>query len=434
MRHKLYITLFMFSAFALKAQVKLCLDSTLKAAYIKKYGFYEGLMCVPFFCDPFCTTYKKGDTAGLCGKYVFVDTGFRVKIKPGFEMPCSFEPRFSEGLCAVGMNNKIVFIDTSGKVVIKTELSACSGNKNRVVGFKNGLCKVYKGSGGIRNVYDIYFIDKKGKRQAKLIAVKVKLKPPPVLASNTPSSTLKDSAVTEGKPLAGKPMASKPMAGKPVETTPLPNPVFEVPKNLPTGKYPVTAEQAAFIKRSVSHNDNRMLVYFDCGQYQFENMALQDTVYCRKFVFIDTNFNVKIAGFSLPCGFEPEFSEGLCAVAKDGYLVYIDTNGAVRINTGLKSCDSAINKASTFKNGIATLYLGDKKIPGYYSTMAINTLGNRVKLLEFDDLALAEMKIGMFKNLTPEECANCFVGRGKTNGIWFLIEKNGKVKKKLELK
>lgn len=399
----------------LSAQVKLCLDSTLKQAYIKRYGFYDGLMCVPFFCDPFCTSYKKNDTIGLCGKFVFVDTGFRVKVRPGFEIPCYFEPRFSEGLCAVSIDNKIAYIDTTGKVVLKTDLLSCSSGKNRVHGFKNGFAKVYKGSGGIRNIYDIYYIDIKGKRQPQTVMVKVKLKPKPVLVVNEPKIPEDTSkAVT-----------------RPVFTMP----VFELPRTLPKGKYPITKEQADMMLSSIPHKDNRMLIYFDCGPYQLENMSDDDTVYCGKFVFTDSAFNVKISGrFSLPCGFEPEFSEGLCAVSKDGYLVYIDTNGMVRVNTGLKSCDTIVNKASTFRNGIATLYIGDKSVKGLYTTIAINTNGERVRLLEFDELELAELKVGLFKNLTLEECANCFVGKGKTNGIWFLIEKSGKVRKKLELK
>jgi hypothetical protein len=46
----------------------------------------------------------------------------------------------------------------------------------------------------------------------------------------------------------------------------------------------------------------------------------------------------------------------------------------------------------------------------------------------------AGKKLEQFSNLSAEESVNCFVGRGKTNGIWFLIEKSGKVRKKLELK
>ncbi len=399
-----------------EAQVKLCLDSSLKKAYIKRYGFHDGLMCVPFYCDPFCPTpYKKNDTSGLCGKFVFVDTGFRVKIKPIFDLPCYIEPRFSEGLCAVSMDNRIVFIDTAGKVVIRTELAACSANKNRVIGFKNGKAKIYKGSGGIRNIYDIYYIDHTGKRLPNTILVKVKLKPKPVLVVNEPV----------------KPKDTGALVYTPIYTMP----VFELPKSYPKGKYPVTTEQASFMLNAIPHSDNRMLIYFDCGPYQLENMSDDDTVYCGKFVFTDSSFNVKISGgFSLPCGFEPEFSEGLCAVAKDGYLVYIDTNGIVKVNTGLKSCDTIMNKASTFRNGIATLYIGDKQVKGMYTTIAINTSGDRVRLLEFDELDLAERKLGMFKNLTAEECVNCFVGKGKSNGIWFLVEKSGKIRKKLELK
>ena len=39
-----------------------------------------------------------------------------------------------------------------------------------------------------------------------------------------------------------------------------------------------------------------------------------------------------------------------------------------------------------------------------------------------------------FSNLSAEEAKNCFVGKGKTNGMWFLVEKSGKVRKKLEIK
>jgi hypothetical protein len=181
------------------------------------------------------------------------------------------------------------------------------------------------------------------------------------------------------------------------------------------------------------HGDNRILLFFDCGSYQLEKMDMRDTVYCGKFVFTDTFFNVKIAGgFKLPCGFEPEFSEGLCAVSVDSNIVYIDTLGKIVVQTGLKSCSKENNKVSTFKNGIATLYKGDANVRGLYTTSAINRSGERVRLLEYDDLDLAEGKVGEFKNLNSEEAKNCFVGKGKTNGLWFLIEKSGKVLKKLE--
>lgn len=413
---RLFLAL-IISCFALQseAQVKLCLDSTLKAAYIKRYGFYDGLMCLPFHCDPFCVPgYGKNDTVGLCGRFVFVDTGFKVKVRPGFELPCAFEPRFSEGLCAVGKNGKLVFIDTFGKVVLNTNLSACNSEKNRVKGFVNGKCKVYKGSGGLRNVYDVYYIDRQGKRIRPLVSVRVRLKPVVPIAVNEKP---RDKDTTRTTTFAVK------------------APLFEVPRQLPRGKYPVTEEQAKSILSTHSHKDNRMLLFFDCGQYQLENMSESDTSYCGKFVFTDSNFNVKISsGFSLPCGFEPEFSEGLCAVANNGYIVYIDTNGTIKLNTGLKACDTVMNKASTFRYGIATLYIGDTKVKGNYTTIAINVNGERVRLLEFDELDLAENKLSMFKNLTIEECSNCFIGKGKSNGLWFLVEKSGKVKKKLELR
>jgi hypothetical protein len=78
--------------------------------------------------------------------------------------------------------------------------------------------------------------------------------------------------------------------------------------------------------------------------------------------------------------------------------------------------------------------VADSLVNGLYTTLAINTRGERVRLLEFDGLDLAEKKLDMFRNLSADEAVNCFVGKGKTNGIWFLVEKSGKVRKKLELK
>lgn len=388
------------------AQVKLHLDSQLLKAYEKKYRFNEGLMCVPFYCDPFFEAkYKKGDTNGLCGKYVFVNTKYELKIRPVFDLPCWFEPRFGEGLCAVSINQYLTFIDTLGKVVFKTDLQACNSQKNKISPFRNGRAKVYKGGNTMKHYYEVYYLDKNGKRIREGVNVRVKPKgvimTPPVLVV--------------------------------VPKRPMPAP--DLPKMFLRGKYPVDEITAKRLLSAKPHSDNRLLLYFDCGQYQLENMDIRDTMHCGKFLFTDTFFNIKIAGgFKLPCAFEPEFSEGLCAVSIDSMLVYIDTAGVIKIHTGLKSCSNEYNKASTFKNGIATLYQGDPYVKGLYKTFAINTNGERVRLLEYDDLELAELKVDMFTNLTAEEAKNCFVGRGKTNGIWFLIEKSGKVRKKLELK
>jgi hypothetical protein len=403
-----------------EAQVKLCIDSTLKVAYIKKYGFSENLMCMPFYCDPFCTpAYKKGDTSGLCGKFVFVNRDFQLKIRPGFDIPCSFEPRFSEGLCAVSIKNELCFIDTLGQVKIATGLLACSNHRNRILPFKNGRAKIYKGSGTLKNYYDVFYIDKSGKRIREPMLVRVR--PKPVLVAVKPGKKDTSARVAVIEPDYDPKLLS--------------DDVFEIPRSMPRGKYPMPETDFKQYKQQLSHQDNRLLVYFECGQYQLENMAEEDTIYCGKFVFTDTFLNVKIAGgFNLPCGFEPEFREGLCAVSKNNYIVYIDTMGNTVFNTGLKACDTVLNKASTFKNGIATLYVGDKRTKGLYTTLAVNAKGERVRLLEFDELDLAEKSIGKFKNLSAEECANCFVGKGKTNGLWFLVEKSGKVRKKLDLK
>jgi hypothetical protein len=413
---KLLVFVFILTLNLAKAQVVLRLDSMLKVAYIKKYHFSENLMCVPFYCDPFYETfYKKGDTNGLCGKYVFVNRNFELKIRPGFSLPCSFEPRFGEGLCAVNIGNKITFIDTLGKVQFTTNLSACSPQRNKILPFKNGKAKVYKGSNTLKHFYEVYYIDKQGKRIPEKVMVHVvpkKVKQDPVIIA----------AVPKPNPLSPPP----------------PPPVFQLPdlpKAFARSIYPIDSINAKRYLAENRHQDNRMLLYFDCGSYQLENMDMRDTIYCGKFVFTDSNFHIKIAGgFKLPCGFQPEFSEGLCAVAIDSLIDYIDTEGRVVIQTGLKACGPNSNKASTFRNGIATLYIADTLVKGMYTTLAINTKGERVRLLEFDDLELAEKKLDQFSNLNAEEAVNCFVGKGKTNGIWFLIEKSGKVRKKLELK
>ena len=413
---RLIVLVFVCAFNLLNAQVELHLDSLLKQAYIKKYNYSEDLMCVPFYCDPFYETfYKKGDTNGLCGKYVFVNRKFELKIRPGFSLPCSFEPRFGEGLCAVNIGNKITFIDTLGKVQFATNLMACSPQRNKVLPFKNGRAKVYKGGNTLKHYYEVYYIDRKGNRipeKAMVHVVSKKVKPDPVSVA----------ALIQANPLS----------------TPPPPPVFQLPdlpKAFPRSIYPIDSINAKSYLADNKHQDNRMLLYFDCGSYQLENMDLRDTIYCGKFVFADSSFRIKIAGgFKLPCGFQPEFSEGLCAVAIDSLIDYIDTEGRVVIQTGLKACGLQSNKASTFRNGIATLYIADPITKGLYSTQAINTKGERVRLLEFDDLELAEKKLEQFSNLSAEESVNCFVGRGKTNGIWFLIEKSGKVLKKLELK
>jgi hypothetical protein len=163
-------------------------------------------------------------------------------------------------------------------------------------------------------------------------------------------------------------------------------------------------------------------------------MNMVDTIYCNKYVFIDSSFNVRIGPvFDLPCNFEPVFSEGLCAVVKDSQIVYIDTSGRIRIYTGLKACDREQNKVSTFRNGIATLYKANPEEPGKYISIAINRMGERVKLLDFEELDLASKWTEKFLNLQMNETENCFVGRGRSNGMWFLIDKSGKIIKKLDI-
>jgi hypothetical protein len=404
---KLFLVGLMLASNALWSQLKLHLDSQLRTAYEKKYSFSEGLMCIPFYCDPFYDQfYKKGDTDNLCGHYVFVDKNYHVKVKSNFDLPCWFEPKFGEGLAAVNIENTISFIDTNGHLVFSTQLNSCNQQRNIVWPFRNGKAKVYQGGNGLKQYYQIYYIDKNGRRIPPKALVRVKLKGfEPVLV------------VKNDVPIA-------------------PVPSFLVPvRRLPKGKYPIEESQAVKLLNARIHKDNRLLVYFECGSYQLENMNASDTSNCGKFVFTDTFFNVKIAGgFSLPCAFEPEFSEGLCAVSMDSMIVYIDTMGNQVINTGLKACNTENNKVSTFKNGIATLYKGDPSVRGLYTTSAIDRTGQRVRLLEYNGLDLAEGKVELFKNLSAEEAKNCFVGQGKSNGLWFLIEKTGKVRKKLDLK
>lgn len=416
MKKALIIILFSYANLA-NSQVKLHLDSALKTHYIKTYGFHENRMIIPFFCDPFYEIkYKKNDTLGLCGRFVFVDTSFFVRIKPSFNMPCWFEPKFSEGLCAVNIGNEIVFIDTNGQIAIKTKLSACTFHQNKVQPFKNGLSKVYEGKHQTKKYYQIYYLNKKGERVNQAIYVKVKTK--------EELATIALNLIKQKKNKTETTVA-----------TPVDKIDFLTPQKTIPNHYPVDIIERAKIKKSFVSSRNLHLIQFKCGEYQLENMALSDTIYCRKYIFIDTFFNVKIAkGFQIPCSFEPEFSEGLCAVSIDSNIIYIDTSGNIIIDTKLKACSAENNKASTFKNGIATLFKGDAINKGLYTTTAINTKGERVKLLEFDDLALAEEKFHLFKNLNQEECVNCFVGKGKSNGIWFLIEKSGKIRKKLDLK
>lgn len=402
------IYLLLLSVFSLKGQTKLYLDSMLKEAYIARYPFSEGLTCIPFYCDPFYASKISNADTSMCGKFVFVNKNFEVKIRPVFELPCNFEPRFSEGLCAVNIKNQIVFIDTTGVVKINTGLAACSSQRNRVSPFQNGRARITKASSGNKPYTQVYYIDRQGKRLPEKLYVKVKPKDKPIITI---------------------------IAAIPVKPRDTFKPVFDLPRVVAKNHYHVKPEEAKILLKTRPHKDNRMLLYYECGSYQMEQMASADTIYCGKFVFTDTLFDVKISsGFKLPCAFEPEFSEGLCAVAIDSQIVYIDTIGRVVIRTGLASCNKELNKASTFKNGIATLYKGDPKVPGLYTTIAINSVGERVRLLEFDDLDLAEKLWMRFSNVTAEESAGCFIGRGKTNGYWFLVEKSGKVRKKLVLK
>lgn len=427
----IFLFLFLFKA---KAQVKLCIDSTLFQAYQNKYGFSEGFMPVPFFCDPFCKiSYKKEDTAGLCGKYVFIDRNKFVRIKGNFDLPCWFEPRFSSGLCAVSIDQQIVFIDTNGAIKIRTGLSACSKAKNYVRPFRNGRARVYKGSGTLKNFYDVYDIDVHGKRIPNTFAIKVKPKPKlPVIAAKEPEPDKNRADDSRSSSSTGAKQTEQSSSQQASDVSVIP-PVFDLPVKMVRGIYHLPESEKAMWLSRTPHKDNRMLLFYECGTFQLENMSAEDTVFCNKFVFTDSLFNVRISGgFKLPCNFEPEFSEGLCAVSSNNEIVYIDTMGNVVIRTGLKACDTILNKASTFRNGIATLYIGDSKIRGLYTTIAINVRGERVRLLEYDDLDLAVNKIGKFSNMTAEESVNCFVGRAKTNGYWFLIEKNGKVRKKLE--
>jgi hypothetical protein len=441
-----------------KAQVVLRLDSSLKQAYIKKHGFHDGLLCIPFYCDPFKDQlYAKTDTLGLCGKMVFVDTGFRVQIKPIFKMPVWQFPQFSEGYCTIVNGEYLALMNTKGEIVLTTELLAYSPQKNKLLPFKNGLAKVYRGGNALRHYYEVYYLDAKGHRVAPQILVKVKPKPKPkirvydlmvlkyyydtiAINSIAVDAVQVDRSFQEFENNLDEVEVPNEMSEVVDEkdksnTAIKPQHHFELPTVFKRMVYPIEDEARNRLLHEQTFNDNRLLMFFDCGQYQIENMDIRDTIFCNKFLFVDSLMQIKITpSFDLPCGFQPEFSEGLCAVAKHGKIVFIDTLGVERIQTGLKACGKFNNKVSTFKNGIATLYIADTLTKGLYQTQAINTQGERVRLLEFDDLDLADKLYQKFTNITIEETANCFIGKGKTNGLWFLIEKSGKVRKKLVLK
>ena len=415
----LLFSLLTIISFKLNGQVKLHLDSSLVTHYKKVYRINNNRLLIPFYCDPFYEhLYKKTDTLKLCGKFVFVDSNMNLKIKPFFDLPCWFNPYFQENLCAVSLQNELVYIDTLGNIKIRTGLSACSNNKNKAYPFLNSQARLVKGSNTLKKYFTAIYIDTFGNPIRPQIAVKVK--PKPILIVSNPKKPIE---TVETKPDIIT-----------VETSTPKLDFSFIPKKSPKLKYFIPEGEAEIIKDK-NKGKNLFLIQYQCGSYQIENMNLEDTVFCNKYVFVDSNFNVKITkNFEIPCAFEPEFSEGLCAVGYDSVIVYIDTMGQIRIKTDLKACDPSYNKASTFKNGIATLYKGDPKLKGYYQTIAINTSGERVRLLEFDDLELAELKWQLFKNIELSETNQCFIGKGKTNGIWFLIEKSGKIRKKLELK
>ena len=457
MKLRLLLVLF-FWVFVAQAQVVLRLDSALKQAYIKKYGFHDGLLCIPFYCDPFKDQfYSKTDTLGLCGKMVFVDTGFRVQIKPIFKMPVWQFPQFSEGYCTVVNGDYLALMNTKGEIILTTDLLAYSPQKNKLLPFKNGLAKVYRGGNALRHYYEVYYLDDKGHRVAPKILVKVKPKPKPkirifdfmVLKYYYDTIAIASTSIAKDEIKANRELQLLESAYDEVpdetiteqfeEREPVivnkPQYQFELPAVFKRMVYPIEDAARKRLLQEQTIKDNRLLVFFDCGQYQIENMDIRDTIFCNKFLFVDSLMQIKITPtFDLPCGFQPEFSEGLCAVAKNGKIVFIDTLGVERIQTGLNACGKFNNKVSTFKNGIATLYIADTLTKGLYQTQAINTLGERVRLLEFDDLDLADKLYQKFSNISIEETANCFIGKGKTNGLWFLIEKSGKVRKKLVLK
>lgn len=417
LRNLIFILFFILFKNA-NGQVKLHIDSTLLNYYKKTVKVNNNRLLIPFYCDPnYEHLYKKNDTINLCGKYVFVDSLMNLKINPIFELPCWFNPYFQENLCAVSVKNEIVYIDTFGNIKIKTGLKACSNNQNKAYPFKNSKARLIKGSSGLKKHFSVLYIDTNGNYIKPKISVKVKPKLIDIVVNTRPKQPedIKTELVS-------------------LDTI---KPKFDlsfIPKKIPKLKYFIPDNEAKIIKEK-NEDKNLFLIQYQCGNYQIENMNLEDTIFCNKYVFVDSNFNIKISkNFQIPCAFEPEFSEGLCAVGFDSVIVYIDTLGKIVIRTNLKHCDLANNKASTFKNGIATLYIGDPKLKGYYQTIAINTSGERVRLLEFDDLELAELKWQLFKNISFEETNQCFIGKGKTNGIWFLIEKSGKIRKKLELK
>ena len=106
-----------FISFNLNGQVKLHLDSSLVVHYKKVYRINNNRLLIPFYCDPFYEhLYKKTDTLKLCGKFVFVDSNMNLKIKPFFDLPCWFNPYFQENLCAVSVQNELVYIDTLGNI------------------------------------------------------------------------------------------------------------------------------------------------------------------------------------------------------------------------------------------------------------------------------------------------------------------------------
>src|SRR5690606_14506627 len=165
-----------------------------------------------------------------------------------------------EGYCGVAQKGMLVYLDSNGNTSIQTGLRSCSSDKHKLGRLNGGRARVYKGYGKFRHYYEVYEIDRSGKRIKASARIKVRIRP--IFVSN---EDRKDSNVIAGIPDFEN-------------NYPIPETLFfEMPILAAKGKYHLPLEEQKRILEMRPHRDNRMLLLYTCNEYQLSNMAAADT-------------------------------------------------------------------------------------------------------------------------------------------------------------
>lgn len=406
----------------------------LRQVFLAKTNFYNGLALIHYVCDG--VNYKKmtKQELALCDGYVFIDTGFRVKIGPVFEVPCTFYPRFSEGLCAVSIKGMMSYIDTTGKVKFSLGLKSCTPKEWVNAGpFNKGIAVINTGDNKSNKPLKKFYINTSGEKVRKPFII------PAVLAGIAGSK----------KPYIPKPQDPAIVANRPpdlviVEDTENNNNGNNNNDNnnngnLNPGKTYIHDKwllddkaKKAFYARKPFVNGIAFVEY-KCNDKILSQIDEQTATYCGKYVFVDSALNVKFpVAFDKPCAFLPEFSEGLSPASVNGKIVYINLKGETVINLNIPNCGAEMIVPGPFEDSVAVIQKGNPETNGFDPLYRIDRQGNKLPNLGFDNLLPAAYGVGKYTGLTVADTPGRYIGKGPTNGIWFLVDAKGRVLRKLD--